>query len=118
MVIASIAATIGEPYIAAYTASKHGVLGLVRSAAAEVDGSGITINAICPGYVDTPMTDATIAGIVERTGRRRGGARILAAKHPFGRLITPDEVVDAVWSCVVDGTINGQAIVVLGDSTS
>ena len=118
VVIASVAAKIGEPYIAAYTASKHGVLGLVRSAAAELDGSGVTINAICPGYVDTPMTDATIAGIVERTGRTADEARaILAAKQPSGRLVSPDEVVDAVWACVVDGSINGQGIDVLGDSS-
>lgn len=116
VVIASIAAKIGEPYIAAYTASKHGVLGLVRSAAAEVATTGVTVNAICPGYVDTPMTDATVAGIVERTGRTADEARaILASKQPAGRLVTPDEVADAVWSCVVDDTINGQAVDVLGD---
>lgn len=115
VVIASIAAKIGEPYIAAYTASKHGVLGLVRSAAAEVGGTGVTINAVCPGYVDTPMTDATVARIVERTGRTEAEARaILAAKQPSGRLIRPDEVVEAVWSCVADGSINGRGIDVLG----
>ena len=69
----------------------------------------MTVNAICPGYVDTPMTDATVAGIVERTGRTEAEARaILAAKQPSGRLITPDEVVDAVWTCVADGSINGR----------
>ncbi len=116
VVIASIAAKIGEPYIAAYTASKHGVLGLVRSAAAELAATGVTVNAICPGYVDTPMTDATVFGIVERTGRTEDEAReILASKQPSGRLVRPDEVADAVWSCVADGSINGQGVDVLGD---
>ena len=63
------AARIGEPYIAAYTASKHGVLGLVRSAAAELAAPAITVNAVCPGYVDTPMTDATVAAIAAVSGR-------------------------------------------------
>ena len=73
VVLASVAAKRGEPYIAAYTAAKHGVLGLVRSAAAELARTGVTVNAVCPGYVDTPMTDGTVAAIVERTGRSRGG---------------------------------------------
>ena len=90
VVIASVASKVGEPYISAYTASKHGVLGLVRSAAAEVARSGVTVNAICPGYVDTPMTDATVAGIVARTGRSEDEARqILADKQPNGRLVSP-----------------------------
>jgi NAD(P)-dependent dehydrogenase (short-subunit alcohol dehydrogenase family) len=115
VVIASTAARIGEPYIAAYTASKHGVLGLVRSAAAELAPTGVTVNAICPGYVDTPMTDVTIASIVQRTGRSEQEARAtLAAKQPIGRLITPDEVAAAVMSCVDNGAVNGQAIVVDG----
>ena len=115
VVIASTAARVGEPYIAAYTASKHGVLGLVRSAAAELAPTGVTVNAICPGYVDTPMTDVTIASIVHRTGRSEDEARAtLAAKQPIGRLISPDEVAAAVLSCVDNGALNGQAIVVDG----
>ncbi len=115
VVVASIAAKVGEPYISAYTASKHGVLGLVRSAAAEVAASGVTVNAVCPGYVDTPMTDATVAGIVARTGRSAEEARaILAAKQPSGRLVTPGQVAAAVWACVADGTVNGQGIDVDG----
>ena len=105
----------GEPYIAAYTASKHGVLGLVRSAAAEVAEPGVTVNAICPGYVDTPMTDATVAGIVAKTGRSEAEARqILADKQPNGRLVTPEEVAAAVWFCVDNASINGQGINVDG----
>ena len=119
VVVASIAAKIGEPYIAAYTASKHGVLGLVRSAAAELAGTGVTTNAVCPGYVDTPMTEATIAGIVARTGRTAEQATaILAAKQPGGRLITVDEVADAVWTCVSNGELNGVAMDVDGGEQS
>ncbi len=115
VVVASVAAKAGDPYLAAYTASKHGVLGLVRSAAAELAPSGVTVNAICPGYVDTPMTDATVAGIVERTGRSRADARaIIAGKQPTGRLVSPDEVAEAVWMCITNGSINGQGINVDG----
>ncbi len=115
VVVASVAAKVGEPYIAAYTASKHGVLGLVRSAAAEVAASGVTVNAVCPGYVDTPMTDATVAGIVAKTGRSLEEARqILADKQPSRRLVTADEVAAAVWACVANGSINGQGLNVDG----
>lgn len=115
VVVASVAAKVGEPYISAYTASKHGVLGLVRSAAAEVAASGVTVNAICPGYVDTPMTDATVAGIVDKTGRSLEEARqILADKQPSRRLVTADEVAGAAWACVVNGAINGQGLNVDG----
>ncbi len=115
VVVASIAAKSGDPYIAAYTASKHGVLGLVRSAAAELADTGVTVNAVCPGYVDTPMTDSTVAGIVAMTGRTEEEARdILAAKQPTGRLVTPDEVADVVWLCVTNGSVNGQGINVDG----
>ncbi len=116
VVVASIAAKLGDPYIAAYTASKHGVLGLVRSAAAEVAGSGVTVNAVCPGYVDTPMTDATTANIAARTGRSEAAARaMLTARMPAGRLVTVDEVSDAILTCVADSTVNGAAVDVLGE---
>jgi NAD(P)-dependent dehydrogenase (short-subunit alcohol dehydrogenase family) len=113
--IASVAGKVGEPYIAAYTASKHGLLGLVRSAAAEVAGSGVTVNAVCPGYVDTPMTDATVRGIVESTGRTPEQAReALARRQPTGRLVTTDEVADVVLLCLSNASITGQALNVDG----
>jgi len=115
VVIASTASRIGEPYLAAYTASKHGVLGLVRAIAAELAGTGVTVNAVCPGFVDTPMTEATIGNIVQKTGRTAGQARsALEARQPIGRLIMPEEVADAVWFCVASEAITGQAINVDG----
>lgn len=115
VVVASMAARRGEPYVAAYTAAKHGVLGLVRAAAAELAGTGVTVNAVCPAYVDTPMTDATVAAIARRTGRSPQDARAaLAARQPIGRLITPDEVAEAVWFCVANGAVTGQGLNVDG----
>jgi NAD(P)-dependent dehydrogenase (short-subunit alcohol dehydrogenase family) len=115
VVVASSAAHVGEPYIAAYTASKHGVLGLVRSAAAELARTGVTVNAVCPAYVDTPMTDLTVQGIASTTGSTLEEARrALERKQPIGRLIRPDEVADAVWFCVTNEAVTGQAINVDG----
>ena len=100
---------------AAYVASKHGVLGLVRSTAIELARTGVTVNAVCPGYVDTPMTDATVRGIVEKTGRSAEEARaVLERKQPTGRLVTTDEVAEAVWACVANPGITGQGINVDG----
>jgi NAD(P)-dependent dehydrogenase (short-subunit alcohol dehydrogenase family) len=115
VVVASVVAKRGEPQVAAYTAAKHGVLGLVRAAAAEVARTGVTVNAVCPGYVDTPMTDATVAAIADRTGRGQDDARaVLARRQPIGRLIDPAEVAGAVRFCLVNGAVTGQGINVDG----
>jgi NAD(P)-dependent dehydrogenase (short-subunit alcohol dehydrogenase family) len=115
IVIASIAAKRGERDIAAYTASKHGVLGLVRSAAAELARTGVTVNAVCPGYVDSPMTDGNISLIAASTGRSEEVIRrALERKQPINRLITSDEVADVVDLCVANSAITGQGIVVDG----
>lgn len=115
VVVASVAAKRGEPYIAAYTAAKHGVLGLVRATSAEVARTGVTVNAVCPGYVDTPLTDASVQAIVAATGRTPEQARAaLEAKQPIGRLVTVDEVADAVELCVTNAALTGQGINVDG----
>ena len=115
VVIGSVASKRGEPYIAAYVAAKHGVLGLVRSAAAELARSGVTVNAVCPAYVDTPMTDASVDGIASKTGRSAEEARaFLERQQPIGRLITVDEVTDAVVFCVQNAGVTGQGINVDG----
>jgi NAD(P)-dependent dehydrogenase (short-subunit alcohol dehydrogenase family) len=115
VVIASVAGKIGSPRIAAYTASKHGVLGLVRTAAAEVARTGVTVNAVCPGYVDTPMTDQSVAHIAAGTGRSEDEAReILAHMQPIGRLVTVEEVASAVLLCVDNAAVTGQGINVDG----
>lgn len=115
VVLASIAAKRGDPYIAAYTAAKHGVLGLVRSAAAELARTGVTVNAVCPAYVDTPMTDGSVETIAATTGRSAEEARqALERKQPVGRLITVDEVSDAVMFCVGNAGVTGQGVNVDG----
>ena len=115
--MASIAAKAGAPYIAAYAASKHAMLGLTRAVAAEVANRGITVNAVCPGYVDTEMTDRSAAFITVRTGRNEGDARkILEGFSPQKRLMTADEVAAlATYLCSEAARgINGQGIVVDG----
>lgn len=117
VLIASTTAKVGAPYTCAYSASKHAVLGLMRAAASEVAGDRITINAVCPTFVDTPMTDRSVANIVASTGRTEEDARAaLAAQSPLGRLLTPDEVAGvAEWlASPAAASINGQAVVLDG----
>lgn len=115
--VASVASHVGTPYTAAYSASKHAALGFMRVVAAEVAGTGITANAVCPAYVDTPMTDATVDNIEARTGIDSEEARRrLMAMVPLGRLIEPAEVahVVAFLAHPDSGAINGQSIVMDG----
>jgi 3-hydroxybutyrate dehydrogenase len=117
--IASVAGKTGAPYISAYTASKHGVVGLTRSLALEVATRGVTVNAICPGYVETAMAANAIDNITTKTGKTSDEARdILNRMSPQNRLITPEEVAAlALLLASEDGRgINGQAINVDGGS--
>jgi NAD(P)-dependent dehydrogenase (short-subunit alcohol dehydrogenase family) len=112
--VASVASHHGSRYTSGYTASKHAVLGLTRSVAAEIAGTGVTCNAVCPAYVRSDMTDATVANIEQRTGR--DGEAALAAMAPLGRLIEPAEVAFAVRFLAAPeaGAINGQSLIMDG----
>jgi 3-hydroxybutyrate dehydrogenase len=117
--IASIAGKTGAPYIAAYSASKHGVMGLTRSIALEVATTGITVNAICPGYVDTDMVTRGVEQITKKTGRTAEEAlESLKKMSPQNRLVTSEEVAAVALLLASDAGrgINGQGINVDGGS--
>jgi 3-hydroxybutyrate dehydrogenase len=119
--VASTAGLVGYPYVAAYAAAKHGVVGLTRALALELASTAVTVNAVCPGYTDTDMVRGAVANIVARTGRSEAEARgALAARNPQKRLVATDEVASAVaWLCLPESrSVNGQAIVVDGGETA
>lgn len=115
--VASTAGLRGYAYVSAYSAAKHGVIGLTRSLALELARKGITVNAVCPGYTETDILRESIANVVAKTGRSAEAARAqFTAGNPQGRLVQPAEVADAVsWLCGEGaGAVTGQAIAVCG----
>ncbi|MBY0612036.1 MAG: SDR family oxidoreductase [Beijerinckiaceae bacterium] len=117
VMIASTAALKGYPYVSAYCAAKHAVLGLTRSLALELAATSVTVNAICPGYTETDMLQDSIALIMEKTGRSAEAARAsLVAANPQKRAIDPAEVANAVlWLCSEGAaSVTGQAIAIAG----
>jgi NAD(P)-dependent dehydrogenase (short-subunit alcohol dehydrogenase family) len=115
--VASTASHVGYRYTAGYTASKHAAVGLMRAVAAELAGTGVTANAVCPAFVRTDMTASSVARIAERTGRASSDAEAaLAAASPLGRLLEPSEVAFAVSFLAAPeaAAINGQTLVLDG----
>jgi 3-hydroxybutyrate dehydrogenase len=119
--VASTAGLKGYAYVSAYVAAKHGLVGLTRALAVEFARTGVTVNAVCPGYTDTPMLDGAIEKIVAKTKRSADDARAsLAASNPMGRLITPEEVAAAVgYLCLpAAGSVTGKTLAIDGGETA
>jgi len=117
VVIASTAGLKGYAYVSAYSAAKHAAVGLVRSLALELASTGVTVNAVCPGFTDTDLVAGSVDNIMKKTGRSREQAIAELSRHnPQGRLITPAEVADTVlWLCGEGASaVTGQAIAVAG----
>ncbi len=115
--ISSVAGTKGLKGAAAYSASKHGVIGLVRALAQDYARRGVTFNALCPAYVETPIIERNVTSIMARTGVSEDEARaMMVGINPHGRLIAPDEIAAAaLWLCGPGSdSVNGQAIEISG----
>jgi NAD(P)-dependent dehydrogenase (short-subunit alcohol dehydrogenase family) len=115
--VASTAGLKGYPYVAAYVAAKHGVIGLTRALALELAKAGVTVNAVCPGFTETELVASSVRRIMDKTGRSEAEARAeLARSNPAGRMVRPDEVAAAVAWLVSDeaAAVNGVALPVAG----
>jgi NAD(P)-dependent dehydrogenase (short-subunit alcohol dehydrogenase family) len=119
--VASVASLRGVPYAAHYAASKHGLLGLMRSLAAEYAKTNLTVNAVCPGYVDTPMTDQSIARVSQITGRSEGDARsAITNMNASGRLVDPDGIGTMILTLCLPQSrdVNGAAVTIDGGTSA
>ena len=119
--VASVASLRGVPYASHYAASKHGLLGLMRSLAAEYAKTNLTVNAVCPGYVDTPMTDLSVARVSQITGRSEGDSRsAITNMTARGRLVDPDGIATLILTLCLPQSrdVNGAAIPIDGGTTA